>query len=783
MTIKLQLDNTGYKQKPTSEYSRIKPRVQNSEPIDISIADLLDKLAQGHTVSPAVMNGTKASEWAQQQLFLVDVDSDKKNPAPLLTVDKAIEICKTNQLPLCFYYYTFSHTENNPRFRLGFVMDTVITELIKRKTIVEVLLTLFPNADKACKNADRIFLGSNTKPCLVDENAVVSFADIARLYVPKISTKPAYAESKDSQLEQLKAEFDFLGYLKLHNGEVHKDSGDTTMFKHCEVCGHHDDLVYYKSSNSFYCFSSSGACGGSIVDYIIATKHISRKEAIEYFKYDLCSIPRLDDKIKYIKQTQLEQVKKQVSIPLDMTELPYITHDTLDRNGNPKPKVITTALYEFIRNNSDYRFVKDGALGSTLIYWYDREKGYYRQINDNELKGYIKSYIPISCQIVKDITEVYTLLMTDLQTISISDLDNDENIINFQNGLLHLDTMQLTAHTPAILSTIQIPANYNPTHIRPIDSVFDRFMNDFTQDDNEIKTLLMQFLGVCISNVSGHRFKKALLMQGKGNTGKSQLRNLATKLIGEANNSSIGLDEMEERFGTSALVGKRLAGSADMSYASVRELKTFKSITGGDPLMVEYKGKNSFNYTYKGLLWFCCNELPKFGGDTGDWVYDRMIIVNCDNQIAEEKQDKLLLDKMYAEREYIISLAIAHLTQVIDNGYVFSVPDKCIQARSKYKVDNDSLLTFVEECCMERPNGKISDNCTKSTLMKVYQAWCKDNNKGYYLTKQQAHKRLEEIGRGRVKKTNGIDYYSDFTLTMDTKNDYGQVYGYDGVSS
>ena len=33
------------------------------------------------------------------------------------------------------------------------------------------------------------------------------------------------------------------------------------------------------------------------------------------------------------------------------------------------------------------------------------------------------------------------------------------------------------------------------------------------------------------------------------------------------------------------------------------------------------------------FLWFCTNEMPNFGGDKGKWVYDRMIIVKCNNVI------------------------------------------------------------------------------------------------------------------------------------------------------
>ena len=49
-----------------------------------------------------------------------------------------------------------------------------------------------------------------------------------------------------------------------------------------------------------------------------------------------------------------------------------------------------------------------------------------------------------------------------------------------------------------------------------------------------------------------------------------------------------------------------------MSYKSVPELETFKKLTGGDTIYGEYKGENGIDFIFNGVLWFCCNELPKF---------------------------------------------------------------------------------------------------------------------------------------------------------------------------
>lgn len=54
-----------------------------------------------------------------------------------------------------------------------------------------------------------------------------------------------------------------------------------------------------------------------------------------------------------------------------------------------------------------------------------------------------------------------------------------------------------------------------------------------------------------------------------------------------------------------------------------------------------------------------------------------------------------------------------------------------------------------------------------------------NSRRGYYDKRQDFYKALESIGMGRVTKVQGMYYYSDFTLTPETKREYTHVYGHD----
>lgn len=443
-------------------------------------------------------------------------------------------------------------------------------------------------------------------------------------------------------------------------------------------------------------------------------------------------------------------------------------------------------LAKYVREHLCYVLVRDNGKQGLIKYVY--ENGCYRLYADNMLMGIIKQYIAdYDEELVKmgKVSETLQHITTDLNYVTQEELNANEDLINFSNGLLRItaNNVTLAPPSPDILSTIQIPCSW--TGKETPTPVFDRYMYTLTNGDKDIEQLLLEFIGVCISNIKGWRMKKALFLVGDGDTGKSQLKSLVERLLGKGNFIGIDLKEIEARFGTGAVYGTRLAGSSDMSFLSVDELKTFKKITGGDSLYAEFKGQQAFEFTYNGLLWFCMNRLPKFGGDDGKWVYDRIMVVCCPNVIPKNKQDKTLLDKMYAERNGIVYKAVNALQRVIANGYRFSEPDSVSLAREKYMSENNTVFSFYEECMCEWPNGKINKHCTTGRIYKVYQGWCRENNNGFAKTAKEFRETIASyLGADYATITtrqNGNTYYKDYSLTSEAKEQFSREYGYDGT--
>lgn len=293
--IRLHIDPIGIKEKPNEkEWGQISRRVLKRDSItEVTVHQLAQRLRTGHTVCPAVLGGSKATDWQEQQVFMVDIDNaDKEHPQ--LSQEQALKKCADYGLTPVISYRTFSHSDKCPKFRLVFITENAITDHNMRRMIMERLISIFPQSDRACTNANRLFLGTNKEVVLHSKNARISVEDILAIShheQPADGDTPKNIVSlelrRNPELEAQIQKFDFLSYLIERNGP-YSESGNTISFQNCEVCGHKNDLRYYRDTNTFYCFSANGKVGGSIIDYLMATEGLSVGEAIDKFSNELC---------------------------------------------------------------------------------------------------------------------------------------------------------------------------------------------------------------------------------------------------------------------------------------------------------------------------------------------------------------------------------------------------------------------------------------------------------------------------------------------------------------
>ena len=419
------------------------------------------------------------------------------------------------------------------------------------------------------------------------------------------------------------------------------------------------------------------------------------------------------------------------------------------KDGSKKQSVNPGLLKACISEHLSYKTV-DGC-----YYWY--ENGYYKRTDKNTVKAKISAYIPDGIANDNLLNNVYNLMLADVDHMAREEeFNTNEKYINFKNGLYNIDTKALEPHNTDILYTRQVNTEYIESSTITEYHTFTKFIRDLCKSadggiDWQAYKALQEVAGLAISNIYGHKTKKAVFLYSPvGNTGKSQFLGLLGHLIGQENITSIPLQNMNEDKGRFAFANAgliRLIMNGDQGKADIKDSSIFKSVTGGDAIKAEAKGKDIKALVFKGLVIIACNDLPYIADDKGEHIYRRMYIVPCTHTIEEKERDPNILDKMIKELPAIVNWGIEGLHRLKDNSYNFTeiaAGNHCIE---EYRQGSDTVYSFLSDegyKITKNPKDKIS----KQELLEKYYRYCQREER------QSVSKRQF---KERMKKLTGLD--------------------------
>ena len=393
-----------------------------------------------------------------------------------------------------------------------------------------------------------------------------------------------------------------------------------------------------------------------------------------------------------------------------------------------KQSINTDLLAGCISRNEKYLIVRLPNDNRDSVFTYTH--GVYTRVNKNQfIADVIRPYIPEGRATSNMLDNTMKLLLTvGSHCVSYNDLDSDERYINVKNGLLNIDTWELEAHRPEVLSTIQLDVDYHPGSKRMKN--FDRYINDLIRDpdgetDEEKAKVIQEYFGMILSNIPVYKLKKALfLVSFIGNTGKSSLLRLINSMLGEGRAAAIDLKDLDSgsgnRFMLGAMRGKRLIECGDQSSVSISDSSTFKRLTGGDLQKIEEKGVQGDYFVFTGGVVICSNQIPYFADDHGKHMVDRIQIIPLQHTIVNK--DSNLEDLMIKEKNAVFNWFMEGLKRVRENGYKLTECGAVTEFMEEYRTGSDSLYRFVME--KYEITNNIKDRIQKSELDEAYHQWC-----------------------------------------------------------
>lgn len=297
---------------------------------------------------------------------------------------------------------------------------------------------------------------------------------------------------------------------------------------------------------------------------------------------------------------------------------------------------------------------------------------------------------------------------------------SDAKYIVFRNGVYNIATGELRPFDPELVILNKIDWNYNPDAYNvAVDTTLDRL----SCNDRKVRALLEEAIGYCFYR--RNELRKAFILTGEKQNGKSTYLSLISSLLGKDNVTSLDLAELGQRFKPAELFGKLANVGDDIGDDFISNPAIFKKVVSGDPVNVERKGENPFDLKNYSKFLFSANSIPRIKDKSGA-VISRLVIIPFNARFTKDDPayDPYIKYKLRTESamEYLIQLGIKGLKRVLHN-YSFTESESVQRALAEYEEDNNPILLFFKEV-------EKSDIVNRSTrdIYSRYGLFCAENN-------------------------------------------------------
>ena len=237
-----------------------------------------------------------------------------------------------------------------------------------------------------------------------------------------------------------------------------------------------------------------------------------------------------------------------------------------------------------------------------------------------------------------------------------------------------------------------LPWPYEPEASCPI---WHRALTDWFGEDMAKWDALQEFFGyVCLSHA---RLKKALILYGRADTGKSQVALVLKALAGDRYCCTLPVEHMDDPRRCYVLVGKRLNVMTELTTDALMADGGFKTLVStGEPILIDPKFKTPFMYTPSTKHAIATNNLPNIN-DRTEATFNRLLLIPFTHVIATADQDIELLDKLGVEMPGIVAWAIGGARRLHGNGGQFTEIGSAVSLMVEYRAECNPVLAFVHE--------------------------------------------------------------------------------------
>ena len=309
-----------------------------------------------------------------------------------------------------------------------------------------------------------------------------------------------------------------------------------------------------------------------------------------------------------------------------------------------------------------------------------------------------------------------------LNVICIEEKQQDDlNLIAFQNGIYNIGTNSLEQFSPDIIITNKIPWNYNPD---AKSDLVDTVLNRLSCNDKEIRYSLEEVAGACLYRSATIGGGKCAVLVGDKHNGKSTYLHMVQSMLGSENYSAVDMGDLKDRFSTIMMFGKLANIGDDISSEYIADTSILKKMVTGEVIKAEQKGSPAINFTPYAMHIYSANDIPHMKDRTGA-MQRRLLLIPLNGKFTADSPDydPAIRYKLGQPEhmEYFIQCALDGLANLLKNK-AFRIPAQVQKKLAEYEVENNPILSFVEEQGKENIINELTDD-----VYKRYQVFCAEN--------------------------------------------------------
>lgn len=301
-----------------------------------------------------------------------------------------------------------------------------------------------------------------------------------------------------------------------------------------------------------------------------------------------------------------------------------------------------------------------------------------------------------------------------------ADFDRDPWLLGVQNGIVDLKTGELRPHArehyiTKLAATVYDAAAEAPTWTRILPEIFS--------GDEDLIAFVQRLLGMALTgDVREHVLA---IFYGSGRNGKNTLLDCVAGIMGDYTTPAPpgllvthGRDEHPTEI--AGLAGMRLIIASETDEAKRLRVAHVKMLTGDEYLTGRKMRQDFFKFrrTFKTIL--MTNNKPAVREQSAA-IWERVMLVPF-NVSFRGREDKEIPDKLRTEWPGIFRWLLAGCLEWQRHGLQ---PPRAVRVATEgYRDEQDALVPFLEACCVQDEDARVS----RSAIWDAYSHWGQAHN-------------------------------------------------------